>query len=317
MPAPILSDGQSSPTGEWVFLTGRPPMELAIAFLKSSAADRGLDQAQLAEEWRAANDRVRELAEREGGIADGPPILELPDELAYLARKVYQDQFFASAYRNIPCRIALVELDRLVVHQRCIDLDFASRIRSGLGPHPSGGDIFKTCLPYDHPVPPVRAERTGKDSFTFSSPSTDLRFLDVLVLDGDRVSGYSPPGPVASVLCFVVGFGSNFLNAVHIENRLILNNGSHRAFALREMGILKVPCIVQEARGREELVSLISRDVSDRADELLSDPRPPLLKDYFEPALARRAKTGRKVQRVRVSFGVEEDNVPMEQRISR
>jgi hypothetical protein len=291
-------------------------MDRAIAFLKSSAADRGLDQAQLAEEWRAANDRVRELAEREGGIADDPPIPELPKELEPLARKVYQDPIFASAYRNIPCRIAMVELDRLVVHQRCMDLDFASGIRSGLGPHPSGGDIFKTCLPYDHPVPPVKAERTGKGSFTFSSPSTDLRFLDVLVLDGDRVRGYSPPGPVASVLGLVVGFGSNFLNAVHIENRLILNNGSHRAFALREIGISSVPCVVQEARGREELVSLISRDVRDRADELLTDPRPPLLKDYFEPALARRVKLKSKARRVRVSFAVEEETVPVEQGIS-
>src|SRR2546430_11202463 len=41
---------------------------------------------------------------------------------------------------------------------------------------------------------------------------------------------------------------------------LILNNGSHRAYALRELGITRVPCIVQHVSCREELNVLACTD---------------------------------------------------------
>ena len=51
----------------------------------------------------------------------------------------------------------------------------------------------------------------------------------------------------------VVGFSSNYLNVVAAEGRLVLNNGYHRVYALRERGVTHVPCVMQRVTRREEL----------------------------------------------------------------
>jgi len=197
-----------------------------------------------------------------------------------------------------------------VVHQNHINLAYVKLVQEALGPHPSEEEVFRACLPYDHPMPRFSSGRISQNGFTFISPSTDLRFLDAALLRPEQVSGYNPPGPVAAVVGLFVGFGSNFLNAVHAERRLMLNNGSHRAYALRDLGIRRAPCIVQEASDREELASLVSPDVFRHADRLLGAPRPPLLKDYFDPALRKVFRGKRRSRQVRLTFDVEQLDLP-------
>jgi hypothetical protein len=300
----------SNDTDDWVFLMGRPPMGAALTFIRESSAGGNVDLARLADEWRAAHGHIRQLEKAEAGLADDPPIAGLPEALKPLEKKVLSDPVFRESYFMVPSRIAMVDLDRLVVYQKHINLEFARKVQEALGPEPSGELVFRTCLPYDHPMPGFSSGRITQNGFTFLSPSTDLRFLDATLLRPEQVIGYSPPGPVAAVLGLVVGFGSNFLNAVLAERRLILNNGSHRAYALREMGIRQVPCIVQEAQDREELSSLVSPDVFRQADRLLGAPRPPLLKDYFDPALRKLFKGKRKARQVRLTFDVEQLDLP-------
>jgi hypothetical protein len=107
-----------------------------------------------------------------------------------------------------------------------------------------------------------------------------------------------------------VGFGSNFLNAIHVENRLILNNGSHRAYALRDLGFTHAPCIVQFVSSRDELDVVASGDLKEHPDLYVRNPRPPLLKDYFEPKLRKIASVRRRLRQVTVKFEVDEAFVP-------
>ncbi|MCZ7673842.1 MAG: hypothetical protein M5U34_45335 [Chloroflexi bacterium] len=108
----------------------------------------------------------------------------------------------------------------------------------------------------------------------------------------------------------VVGFGSNFLNAIAAEGRLVLNNGSHRAYALRASGITHVPCIIQQVSRREELLVIGSNELRQNPDLYLKAPRPPLLKDYFDPKLRKVFLVPRRNRQIKVSFGVEQIDVP-------
>jgi len=108
----------------------------------------------------------------------------------------------------------------------------------------------------------------------------------------------------------VVGFGCNFLNAIHTEDRLILNNGSHRAFALRELGITHVPCVIQHVPGREELAIVGPPELSQNPDRYLTAQRPPLLRDYFEPVLRKIVHVPSKLRQIRVSFAIEVLDMP-------
>ena len=90
----------------------------------------------------------------------------------------------------------------------------------------------------------------------------------------------------------------------------MLNNGSHRAFALREMGITHVPCLIQHVSRREELSVIASGDFNTAPDVYLKDARPPMLKDYFDSKLRKLVRVSRTLRQVKVGFGVEQLDVP-------
>jgi hypothetical protein len=108
----------------------------------------------------------------------------------------------------------------------------------------------------------------------------------------------------------MVGYGSNYLNAIHANGRLVLNNGSHRAFCLRELGIQQAPCVVQHVTRREEIEVIASDELREKADLYLTAPRPPLLKDYFDPRLRKILPVLRKQRQIKLSYGLEVIEVP-------
>jgi hypothetical protein len=294
-----------------VFLIGRPPLKQYVNFVKQLAVDsQTVDIKLLADEWRAANRHIRELEAQEAGWADKPMIGPLDPHLESLHKQVLKDPLFQHAFQLVPADIGMVELARLVVFQKHINLEYVRSLRKILGDAPSPEQIFRFCLPFDHPAPPLKWMRTHHNSYVFVSPSNDLRFLGPALLKDDQITGCPRPGVVPGVLGLFVGFGSNFLNAIHAENRLVLNNGSHRAFALREMGITHAPCIIQHVSQREELKAIGSSDLHRNPDLYLSHPRPSVLRDYFDPKLRKVVAVHRRLRQVAVTFEAEQTDVP-------
>ena len=277
---------------------------------QQTAGGGGVDQGKLATEWRLANDHIRELERTEGGWADSPTVEAIDPALAPLQQQVLADPIFQKSFALVPTEIRVVELDRLVVYQKYINLNYVRQLRAQLGDRPTSSDIFKFCLPWEHPRPKFGMIRSGYNVFVFSSPSNDLRFMEPVLLTPDQLQSYSPHGPVAGVLGLVVGFSSNFLNAIQLEGRLVLNNGSHRAYALREAGITNVPCVIQKFSRREELEGIAPQELQQKPDLYLKNPRPPLLKDYFDSKLRGIFAVPQKARQVKVSFGVETIDVP-------
>jgi hypothetical protein len=301
-----------SPADEVVFLTGRPPMSEFLNFVSTQTINgQSSDQRVLANEWRTANDHIHDLETREAGIADGAEIGEIESALEPLAAQVVADPFFRRGYSVLPTSLGVVNLDTLVVFQKFINLGYSSTLQDSLGTSPDAEAVFRFCLPFDHPQPQVRSGRIAANSFVFYSPSTDFRFLEATLLSADQIPGYSAPGPLSGVVALMVGFGSNFLNVVQVENRLILNNGSHRAYALRNHGLTRAPCIIQHVSRREELEYVGSPDLQEHPDSYLRASRPPLLKDYFDPMLRQVLMVPRRSRQVKISFGVEVLDVPI------
>jgi len=295
---------------EYVYLAGRPPLRDYHHFMTEWARHSKTDLRRLTAEWRAAAARVEGLETQEAGIADDPVIAPLADHLEPLRAEVLNDPLFQQAFGTVPADIAVVELDRLVVYQKHVNVSYAPQVEGRLGSAPTEEDIFRVCLPFDHPQPVVRWMRSHHNTYVFFSPSNDLRFLDSAVLDFTQIFGYTPPGAVSAVVALMVGFGSNFLNAIHVENRLILNNGSHRAFGLRRMGLTHAPCIVQHVPSREELKAIASSALQRNLDLCLRHARPPMLKDYLDPELRTLVQVPRRLRQVRVKFELDEADVP-------
>ena len=207
-------------------------------------------------------------------------------------------------------RSQLVELDRLVVYQKHIDMSFAASLAAKLGPAPDEADVFRVCLPFNHPHPPVKWSRVHRDSFVFVSPSNDLRLLNTLSLEPPQLSANLSSGSVVDAVGVAVGFSVNFLMAVSAAGRLILTNGSHRAYALRDLGVSHVPCIIQHVGSRAELDVVASEEVREDPDLFLKHPRPSMLKDYFDPRLRKITPVRRRNRQITVRVEVDEAFVP-------
>lgn len=295
---------------ETLFLAGRPTLKQYIRFVRSNAV-RPRSGGTLADDWRAAYALVRELERSEAGAADGPPIVPVPVKgHERLLTEFLENPLVRHGFNLVPSEVAFVDLDRLVVSQKHIDLVHARRLVASLGPNPSPERVFRACLAPDGPAPEVAWASEGEGRYVFVSASNDLRYLGVMSMESRHIRGYPPPGNLVGVIGMAVGFGSNFLSVIHAENRLILHNGSHRAYALRALGLKSVPCLVQHVSSRDELEMVASAEVRRNADRYLVDPRPPMLSDYFRPGLHTVLRVRPRLRQITVRVDVDEAYVP-------
>jgi hypothetical protein len=295
--------------GEYLYLMGQPTLKEFIRYVRSHAVEPP-NAGDLSEAWHAAQKIVRRLEQDEPGVCDGPTIEKLGPEYKPLLIEFLKDPLVQNSFNTVPTEVAFVELNQLVVYQKHIDLTFVRQLKEKLGPSPTDEQIFRTCLPFDHPQPPVKWSRVHRDKFVFISPSNDLRILGPMQLSAKNIKDYPPPGDIVGVAGVAVGFGSNFLNAVYTENRLILNNGSHRAYALRELGITRVPCIIQHTSTRDELDVVGATEICDEPEYFLKHPRPSMLKDYFSPQLRMVMPVRKRLCQITVKFETDEFTTP-------
>ena len=292
-------------TREEIWLLGQPSLQDYLSFVQHNVENGAdADRSSLIDEWRAANDHYHALEEREAGIADRAESRPLDPALTDLAEDVMADPRYHHTFDAVPTSFAMVELDRLVVYQTRVTGDFVERLKTRLDPAPDAKALFRFCLPLGTPEPDVRIRRMGSRRYVFLSESTDFRFHEPVLLRPDQISDYSSFGPIGGVIGLVAGFGSNFLNVVRDENRLILNNGYHRAVALRSLGITHAPCVVQLVTRRDELDVVGPQAVADDPAFYFKAPRPPLLKDFFDPKIRKVLRTYKTLKMIEVNFEV-------------
>jgi hypothetical protein len=98
------------------------------------------------------------------------------------------------------------------------------------------------------------------------------------------------------------------VNVLTSNSRVVLNNGFHRVYALRSLGILKIPVLVQHADNFQlefpPTVSGLSREY------LLGHPRPVLMKDFFVKEFATTIRVRNRMRTVTVQSTVGQHDVP-------
>lgn len=270
-----------------IWLRGQPHLEDYLSFYRKKVigGDK-VDPRTLTARWREANDLYYALEQEEGGIADSITCKPLDKRLAGLAARLEANEWFRSSFDNLPYTIELVELDKLVVSQIQIENGFSHAIAERLGPKPTPAQLFRFCLPVERDLPPVKIQRLSANRFQFSSPSSDFRAHDTILLRNPNLGDLKLPGPAAALLGISVGFGSNFLSAVRSGTRVVLQNGYHRAYALRSAGITHAWCVVEHVTRKDELRLSATEEVLGDPLFYLAAKRPPILRDFFDPRIA-------------------------------
>jgi len=299
--------GPSVGTGvnEEVWLLGHPPLSDFLSYVKKVVVDgASIPPAKLVDEWRIASDRYFDLEEKEPGFADQRRITKLDRRLQPLVDEIMATERFRRAFDSLPFRFAMVELDRLVVSQSHIELTHAERLKARLPKKPTPEDIFRFCFPVEAPVPDVKIRKAGSKKYILWSRSSDFRFLEAAKLDSGKLNGFESYGPIGAVIGLVVGYGSNFLTAIESDKRLMLHNGHHRAYALRDLGLKYAPCILQKVTRRDELHLIASSKVGASAGFYFKGKRPPVLKDFFDPKIRKVMRIPQLTRVVEVSYEV-------------
>ena len=279
---------QDKPACEMAWLLGQPHLSDYLDFVAHKVVGgRDMDPRRLTAEWRAANDLYYDLEQTEAGIAEQAECLPLGPELQPLVDAVCASPWFRASFDNLPFTFARVELDKLVVSQNQVEHSFTEGLAATLGARPDDETLFRFCLPLERQLPDVRIRRLSGDRYLFSSPSTDFRAHSPRLLRADELAGLDSSGPIAAMVGIMVGFGSNFLSAVRSGSRILLQNGYHRAYSLRRLGLTHAFCIVEDVTRKDELKLTADDDVGADPEFYFASKRPPLLKDFFDPRLCK------------------------------
>jgi len=267
-------------------LSGQAPIHDFVRFVRTRAIDgQRLDEIALTEEWKCASRHLRDLQHTESKFADVGELEPLPAQLATKADAVLQDPATRKSLSFLPHRWAIVELDRLIVWQKYINLEFADRVRSNLSPHPSADELLGVATGVNHELPPLHVTTLSSNSYAFSSASTDVRVLGTALLNPAEVDGNKSYGRPAAVLAVYFGYSINVMWAVHMGDRIMLVNGTHRAYALRAAGVTHAPCVVSRIASRDDLDLVGLPESTESTGSYFAKTRPPLLKDYFDDRL--------------------------------
>lgn len=285
-------------------------MDEYLSFLVQAAGTGDLDIAAAAARWRTAAAATDSLAATDEGAADGAQIAPLPPEMQEQANEYLGDPSVAAFFLASPPKVAMIDLDQVVVFQRMINLRYIEELRRRINDSWEGNDVdlLRFSLAIDQPQPPISSVQVAANTFVFSSVSTDVRLLEARLLDASQVTGHTTAGRPHSAVVLQVGYGVNALSVVTINGRMILNNGSHRAYALRAAGVTQVPAVVQTVTRQDELAMV--PQVLQNPETYLASQRPPMLKDYFDPALHEVIESPRRVRQVRLQFGVDHADAP-------
>lgn len=279
---------------EMVWILGQPQLENYLDFQTNKViAGDPCDLRVHAADWRAANDLYYDLEQSEAGLADTIDCSPVPPELIPLAREVEEHRWFKSSFADLPYSFELVELDKLVISQIQVETGYAGQIADSLGQEPSQEALFGFCLPIEREFPPYRIKRLGSTRYQFTSFSSDFRDHRPILLVGEDLAALRLENPATAFLGVPIGFGSNLLSGIRSGSRVLLQNGYHRAYALRSAGFTHAWCVVETVTRKDELRLTAGEDVIADPEFYFAARRPPMLKDFFDPRLARHFRARR------------------------
>ena len=301
----MLSPTNAAPNVERCLMGPRHLDELLDLAADTAPPGFGVARASLATFWRDAMARYRALEDEEAGAADDAPIRPLPRGLQGHTERLLALPGVRHTFDTVPFAFGMVDLDRIVVSQFSLTQAIVDGIQQSLSAEPSPREIAQLCLPLRPPADALRLVYRSAREFVFTADAHDLRLLQARWAPAaDGATGHGE-GHALGAVALDVGFSTNLLNAVRFNGRVVLNNGHHRAYALRACGVTHAPCLIQACASAAELGEATTSEVVDNADLYFDAARPPLLRDFDDPLLCLPVPMPRLRRQLRLRIEVE------------
>jgi hypothetical protein len=197
-----------------------------------------------------------------------------------VAEDVVRSPAFKTTFAAYSVTIEEVELDLLIAPQRTVDLDFAATIAGGGGPVERARMLLDPCR---RPAP-LTVVPAGDAGYAFASNHPGALLAGAIErpyepTDGMQLIG----GRLAHAVTLLIGFPADTANAYRVGKRIILNNGFHRVFALRQAGVMRAPLAILDISFPELEMPPTVAEFPSRY--LVEAVRPAMIKDFFDPAM--------------------------------
>jgi len=222
-------------------------------------------------------------------------------------------------WRTTQHTLALVRLDDLIVLQNSVNLDRAASLAQRISSNATMEQLLDYSIDLTRRPAPIHHRWIGQNTLLFTSPNHDVRPGNVEVRSVPRNAKGSGDGAVHDVPALVVPLLEGEAPSYCIRTRaaiptndgsqkrvwfLTLQNGIHRAYALRSLGFEYMPVLLIDPSSADETGLLMSNWSPERMQQVPT-LRPPLLKDFFNSDLTETFELRRSMLCVRISVTVE------------
>lgn len=278
-------------------------------FLDAHSIDSEQTKREIKVQWRDAASVFRNLVSAEAGEPDTIRTEPLSPEANQFVDELQEMAAFKQTLANYPISFEQIEIEKVVASQRTVHSEFVEAIRSRHGNSPS--DLLDFCLHPGRDETPLQVGRTAANAFTFSSINPSLRFLGSYEepFKPTEVLAHHPGGQPIHTVTLLVGFGISTINVFKVGQRIILNNGFHRLYALRAMGFQFAPAVVQHVTHPD--LEMPPRIADLPREYLVQAPRPGLIRDFFDERLVCEIRQRNFLKSLQVGWGTNEVMVPL------
>jgi hypothetical protein len=260
--------------------------------------------------WGELQPRVAALVQRESGLAENIEVGAIPEAHNGRLDEFAADPLFQKTFQTLPWSFALVEADKLIAPQRTVKLNYVGRLTASFPGKPTLEDLVEICLSPTRKMDPIQHLELGANAHVFSSPNSDIRLLGSFLKKLSREDlQYAMMGglPAAAIITFL-GYGGSPVNVLQAGSRVVLNNGFHRVFALRSLGVKKIPVVLQEVRNVD--LEFPPAVAGLPKEYLLGAPRPVMIKDFFEEDFAITLRVQERIRQVTIGVNCSQHDVP-------
>lgn len=312
IPEQALRSAANVVNDEELCLMGVTRLAGFIEFVRRKAVDgAAIEEGKLVDMWRKAALVFSGLQTSEAGAADRPDVKPLSAAIQTHVDKLASLAQFQASFSSVPVAFGMVELDKLIVCQQHVTRSSVEKMTRTLSTPLTEDALAGLCLPLSPDASGFRVALQDDGRFIFTADTHDARFLGAQLVKPSDITGFAVCGHPQAVIALSVGFTTNVLNVIRFGQRMVLNNGYHRAMALRQMGITHAPCLIQVCSQWEEVGLAGSREMYANPAVYFTADRPPLLRDYANPHLTSKFVTRRTFKEIRVTFEIDSSQLAL------
>lgn len=266
---------------------------------------------QILTKWREAAVHFQNLIVNENGLAETINIKDINPKFKKRLKEIANNKLFQKTFSSLPIQFKMIEIDKIIACQRYVNLDYVKQIQDAYLKDKSDANFLEICIGSSHSLLKPALLQNAPNVFSLSSPSVDFRFLGGFPkeLSQDDIDASTLGGLPVSAIVLLFGYGGSPINVYYANRRVILNNGFHRIYALREAGVKYIPAVVRLIQNIE--LELPPQILGLPKEYLLKHPRPAMIKDFLDQKLVTEMKVKPRIRTVKISWGFDQSDTPI------